>query len=74
MWDASAAPQDRVALDAPERTVLRAAAHAMRHLRAGETTVRDLGATGALSVPLAQAIADGDVPGPRVVPAAARSP
>ncbi|WP_021597152.1 metal-dependent hydrolase family protein [Actinomadura welshii] len=69
VWDASAAPQDRVALDAPERTVLRAAAHAMRHLRAGETTVRDLGATGALSVPLAQAIADGDVPGPRVVPA-----
>jgi imidazolonepropionase-like amidohydrolase len=68
VWDASAAPQDRVALEPPERTVLRAASHAMRHLRAGETTVRDLGATGALSVPLAQAIAEGDVPGPRVVP------
>ncbi|WP_314172157.1 metal-dependent hydrolase family protein [Streptomyces winkii] len=68
VWDASAAPQDRVALESPERTVLRAVAHAMQHLRAGETTVRDLGATGALSVPLAQAIAEGDVTGPRVVP------
>lgn len=68
VWDASATPQDRVALETPERTVLRAAAHAMQHLRAGETTVRDLGATGGLSVPLAAAIADGDVPGPRVIP------
>jgi imidazolonepropionase-like amidohydrolase len=68
VWDASAAPQDRVALETPERTVLRAVSHAVRHLRAGETTVRDLGATGALSVPLAQAIAEGDVPGPRVIP------
>jgi imidazolonepropionase-like amidohydrolase len=68
VWDASAAPQDRVALEAPERTVLRAVSHALQHLRAGETTVRDLGATGALSVPLAQAIAEGDVPGPRVIP------
>jgi imidazolonepropionase-like amidohydrolase len=68
VWDASATPQDRVALETPERTVLRAAAHAMRHLRAGETTVRDLGATGALSVPLAAAIAEGDIPGPRVIP------
>jgi imidazolonepropionase-like amidohydrolase len=68
VWDASARPQDRVALEPPERTVLRAAAHAMQHLRAGETTIRDLGATGALSVPLAAAIAEGDLPGPRVIP------
>ncbi|QPP10183.1 amidohydrolase family protein [Streptomyces bathyalis] len=68
VWDASPAPQDRVALETPERTVLRAASHAVQHLRAGETTVRDLGATGALSVPLAQAIAEGEVPGPRVIP------
>lgn len=68
VWDASAAPQDRVALESPERTVLRALSHAMQHLRAGETTVRDLGATGALSVPLAQAITEGDVTGPRVIP------
>jgi imidazolonepropionase-like amidohydrolase len=68
VWDASARPQDRVALETPERTVLRAAAHEIQHLRAGDTTVRDLGATAGLSVPLAAAIADGDILGPRVIP------
>lgn len=69
VWDYSPRPEQVLALELPERTVLRAARHATEQLQAGVTTVRDLGATGALSVPLAQAISAGEVVGPRLIPA-----
>jgi len=67
VWDASAAPHEVTARESPERTVLRAVTHARQQLDAGVTTVRDLGASDGLSIPLAQAVAAGDVPGPRIV-------
>jgi imidazolonepropionase-like amidohydrolase len=42
-------------------------ANAARQLAAGDTTVRDLGGLGAVACDVGRAIADGRVPGPRVV-------
>ena len=67
VWDASAAPHEVVARETPARTALRAAARAREQLDAGVTTVRDVGASDGVSVPLAQAVAHGDVIGPRIV-------
>ena len=70
VWDAGPLPHRTVELEgSPERTVLRMAHHARQALVAGTTTVRDLGATGSLSLVLAEAIEAGHVPGPRVVAA-----
>ncbi len=49
---------------------LRGARNAQRTLRAGFTTVRDLGGHGFGDVSLMKAIDRGDVPGPRMIPAA----
>ena len=67
VWDATAAPHEVTARETPERTVLRAAAHARQQLDAGVTTVRDVGASDGVSIPLAQAIIAGEIPGPRVI-------
>jgi imidazolonepropionase-like amidohydrolase len=56
-----------------ERSMPRAAItgvmNAKRTLSAGFTTVRNLGAPGFTDVALKDAIEDGDVPGPRIIPA-----
>lgn len=49
------------------REALHGAANAWRTLQAGFTTVRNLGASGYADVALREAIADGDVPGPRML-------
>ncbi|MET0342545.1 MAG: amidohydrolase family protein [Polyangiales bacterium] len=49
------------------RVALKGALHAWRTLLAGVTTVRDVGAVGYTDVALRDAIADGDVPGPRML-------
>jgi imidazolonepropionase-like amidohydrolase len=46
---------------------IKAAGNAARHLAAGVTTVRDLGGPGAVASDVARAIADGRIPGPRVI-------
>lgn len=70
VWNAGAVPHEEVLLDDdPPRSVLRMAGRARQMLLAGTTTVRDLGATGSLSIPLAAAIEVGEVPGPRVLAA-----
>lgn len=69
VWSGDAVPHKWVAGRHPARVVLRMAAAALTNLRAGVTTVRDLGATDGLSIPLAAAIRDGDIPGPRVIAA-----
>jgi imidazolonepropionase-like amidohydrolase len=57
--------------DSPGRMLLRMAANGQRMLRAGITTVRDLGAPTSLSVELREAIASGLVDGPRLLVAGA---
>ena len=51
------------------RAAITGVVNAGRTLDAGFTTVRDLGAPGYADVDLMKAIEDGDVPGPRVIPA-----
>ncbi len=69
VWSASAEPHDLVARESRALTVLRCARNAALHLAAGVTTVRDVGATGALSVEVARAVELGVLPGPRVIAA-----
>lgn len=51
------------------RAAITGVRNAKRTLMAGFTTVRNLGAPGFADVDLMQAIEDGDVPGPRIIPA-----
>lgn len=51
----------------PERAVLMGSVHARRTLEAGFTTVRDVGAPATSALALRDAIAEGIVPGPRIV-------
>lgn len=70
VWNAGGIPHEEIILDAdPSRTVLRMAGRARSTLLAGTTTVRDLGATDSLSIPLAAAIDAGELPGPRILAA-----
>jgi len=69
VWSASAEPHEVVDREAPALTALRCANNAGLHLRAGVTTVRDVGATGGLSVDVGRAVELGVIPGPRVVAA-----
>jgi imidazolonepropionase-like amidohydrolase len=69
VWSASAEPHEVVERESRALTTLRCAANAALHLRAGVTTVRDVGATDGLSVDIARAVELGILPGPRVVAA-----
>ena len=51
----------------PDRAILLGAVHAERTLRAGFTTVRDVGAPGTTALALRDAIAEGLVVGPRII-------
>ena len=51
------------------RAAITGVRNAKRTVEAGFTTVRNVGAPGFADVDLMQAIEDGDVPGPRIVPA-----
>lgn len=51
------------------RAAITGVRNAKRTLEAGFTTVRNLGAPGFADVDLMEAIEDGDVPGPRIIPA-----
>jgi imidazolonepropionase-like amidohydrolase len=54
----------------PADAALRGARNALKTLRAGFTTVRDVGSTGFADISLMKAIDDGMVPGPRMIPSA----
>jgi imidazolonepropionase-like amidohydrolase len=69
VWSASAEPHGLVERESRALTVLRCAANAALHLRAGVTTVRDVGATGGLSVDVARAVELGIFAGPRTIAA-----
>ena len=62
VWNASAEPHELVAREGRALTALRCSHSAALHLRAGVTTVRDLGATDALSVDVARAVGLGVLP------------
>lgn len=69
VWSASADPREVVDSESRALTVLRSAANALRHLRAGITAVRDVGSTEGLAVDIARAVEQEIIPGPRVVAA-----
>jgi imidazolonepropionase-like amidohydrolase len=69
VWSASAEPHEVVERESRALTTLRCAANAALHLRAGVTTVRDVGATDGLSIDIARAVELGVLSGPRVVAA-----
>lgn len=69
VWSASAEPHEVVARESRALTVLRCAANCDLHLRAGVTTVRDVGATDGLSVDVARAVELGIFAGPRTIAA-----
>ena len=69
VWSASAEPHEVVERESRALTALRCAANAALHLRAGVTSVRDVGATDGLSIDIARAVELGVIPGPRVVAA-----
>jgi imidazolonepropionase-like amidohydrolase len=69
VWSASAEPHEVVGRESSALTALRCANNAGLHLHAGVTTVRDVGATGGLSVDVARAVELGILLGPRVIAA-----
>ena len=69
VWSATAEPHELVSRESAALTVLRASTNAARHLRAGVTTIRDLGSTDGLAIDVARAIEGGIIPGPRVLAA-----
>ena len=69
VWDSSADPAAATAAAGEQRTVLRAAEFAWRHLISGVTTVVDLGSNWDAAITVAEAVRDGDIVGPHVVAA-----
>jgi imidazolonepropionase-like amidohydrolase len=69
VWSAGALPHELVREESPYLTVLRCADNVARHLRAGVTTIRDVGSTGGMAVEVGRAIEKGVLRGPRVVAA-----
>jgi imidazolonepropionase-like amidohydrolase len=69
VWSASAEPHEVVQQEGRALTALRCAKNAALHLRAGVTTIRDVGATDGLSIDVARAVELGVLPGPRVIAA-----
>ena len=67
VWDASWDAAARVEREGGPRTLLRAAEHSREHLRAGVTTVRDLGSADRIALLLAEATESGLIEGPRII-------
>ncbi|MBI4312409.1 MAG: amidohydrolase family protein [Chloroflexi bacterium] len=59
----------RLADDAPEAATLKAVGNARRALLSGVTSARDVGSRGGINIPFAQAVAAGNVLGPRIIAA-----
>jgi imidazolonepropionase-like amidohydrolase len=69
VWSAGALPHEVVREEGPTLTALRCADNVARHLRAGVTTIRDVGSTGGMALEVGLAIAKGVLRGPRVIAA-----
>ena len=66
-FDASPKPVDHLNAELDTTTLLKMVCHARQTLQRGVTTVRDLGAKNGLDLALRDAIAQGWVPGPRML-------
>lgn len=69
VWSAGPDPAGDVEADGEQLTTLRAAENARSHLRAGVTTVADLGSNWDVAIAVARAVERGHVVGPRVLAA-----
>ena len=69
VWSAGALPHEVVSEEGSTLTALRCADNVARHLRAGVTTIRDVGSTGGMALEVARAIEKGVLRGPRVIAA-----
>jgi imidazolonepropionase-like amidohydrolase len=67
VWCGGLDPVAPLVSEDPLMTAYRAADNARRTLRAGITTVRDLGANADITLHLARAVSQGLVPGPRII-------
>ena len=67
VWDGSANPVATNERDGTQMTVVKAVEHAQRTLRAGITTVRDVGSIEDIAITVARAAEDGVFLGPRIV-------
>lgn len=69
VWDSSRDPAERVEHNGEQVTVLSAAEHARQHLRAGITTVADLGSNWDIAISLSQGVEAGILQGPTILAA-----
>lgn len=67
VWSGGTDPAAQVDYEGEQSTVLRAAEHARAHLRAGITTVRDLGSNWDVAISVARAVDRGALEGPTVL-------
>jgi imidazolonepropionase-like amidohydrolase len=67
IFDGSAEPVPHLLAESDNHALLRMTAHAAAMLNAGITTARDLGCRAHLDLDLRQAIAEGTIPGPRLL-------
>ncbi len=65
VWDGSADPVASLRAQSRAETVVEAVQNARRQLRAGVTTVRDVGSTDDVAITVGAAIREGQIPGPR---------
>ncbi len=69
VWSAGPLPHELVRQESRGVTMLRCAGNVARHLRAGVTTIRDVGSTDGMAIDVRSAIEKGVLRGPRVVAA-----
>jgi len=67
VWDGSPNPAATVEREGEQLTTIRAGANAGAQLRAGVTTVRDLGSNWDIAITVARAISHGVIDGPEVI-------
>lgn len=66
VWSACGMPHEVVEQEGVHLTVLRASRNAFRHIKAGVTTIRDVGSTAGIALDIARAVDRGIIPGPRI--------
>ncbi|MEL7568719.1 MAG: amidohydrolase family protein, partial [Dehalobacterium sp.] len=68
-WSSGTDPVAILTAETPEQTLLRAVGHSSRYLKAGITTVRDLGSVNDIAIHIANAVEKGWIDGPRIIAA-----
>lgn len=68
-WSAGVDPVTILTIETPKQTLLHAVGHCSKTLKAGITTVRDLGSVDDMAIDLAKAVDKGWIDGPRIIAA-----